>query len=125
MTLYRDPTVKFGGFETGGIRISHLSHIDKPTTMALTATRASRKPFTVQPLKMEAESQSPARNPNTETLDLARDAARGGSDVFATWWKGASADERANANSIKFEIAELRSAADAEHAAREPADEMP
>lgn len=50
LTLYRDPAVKFGVLEVGGIRISHMSHIDEPVTMALTATRASRKPFTVRPL---------------------------------------------------------------------------
>ena len=27
VTLYRDPTVKWGGMEIGGIRISHMSHI--------------------------------------------------------------------------------------------------
>jgi len=56
MTLYRDPAVKFGGLEVGGIRISHMSHLDEPKTMALTATRASRKPFTVRPLP---KSQQP------------------------------------------------------------------
>lgn len=50
MTLYRDPGVKWGGLDVGGIRISHLSDIDGPMTMALTATRGSRKPFTVKPL---------------------------------------------------------------------------
>lgn len=50
MTIYRDAAVQFGGMQVGGIRISHMSHIDKPATMALTATRANRKPFTVQPL---------------------------------------------------------------------------
>lgn len=50
MTLYRDPTVKFGGEAVGGIRISHMSNIDKPVTLALTVTRASRKPYTVEPL---------------------------------------------------------------------------
>lgn len=50
MTLYGDPTVKFGGAEVGGIRIGALSHIDKPLTIALTVTRAKRAPFTVQPL---------------------------------------------------------------------------
>ena len=53
ITLYKDPEVMWGGVKTGGIRISHMSHIDKPMTMALTATRANRKPFTVQPLKIE------------------------------------------------------------------------
>lgn len=50
MTLYRDEKVMFGGIAVGGIRISHLSHIDKEVTMALTASRASRKPYTVKPL---------------------------------------------------------------------------
>lgn len=51
MTLYRDPYVTWGGLAVGGIRISHLSHIEKDMTMALTATRAQRKPYTVKPLK--------------------------------------------------------------------------
>lgn len=50
MTLYCDPKVKFGGMEIGGIRISHMSHIAEPITMALTASKAMRKPFTVKPL---------------------------------------------------------------------------
>lgn len=54
MTLYRDEAVKFGGQDVGGIRISHMSHIDAPVTMALTETRAKRKPFTVRPLADDA-----------------------------------------------------------------------
>ena len=50
MTLYRDDKVIFGGMQVGGIRISHMSNIKQSITMALTATRASRKPYTVQPL---------------------------------------------------------------------------
>lgn len=50
MTLFGDPNVVFGGAKVGGIRISHLSDMTAPVTMALTATRASRKPYTVQPL---------------------------------------------------------------------------
>lgn len=52
MTLYCDPDVQFGGLKVGGIRISHMSHIDAPQTMALTATRARRAAFTVQPLRV-------------------------------------------------------------------------
>ena len=50
LTLYGDPDIRFGGAAVGGIRISHLSHIDKPLTIALTVTRGKRAPFTVQPL---------------------------------------------------------------------------
>lgn len=50
LTLYRDDKVMFGGVNVGGIRISHMSGITAPVTMALTITRANRKPFTVLPL---------------------------------------------------------------------------
>jgi hypothetical protein len=54
LTLYRDPTVKWGGLEVGGIRISHMSHLEAPMTMALTATKGSRKPYTVKPIQIAA-----------------------------------------------------------------------
>ena len=59
MTLYLDETVRFGGAAVGGVRISHLSDISGPMTMALTATRAVKKAFTVKPI-----SAAPAANPS-------------------------------------------------------------
>ena len=50
MTLYTDPAVKFGGVAVGGIRISHMSHIESDIALALTATRGKRSPFTVRKL---------------------------------------------------------------------------
>ena len=58
MTLYLDESVRFGGAAVGGIRISHMSDISGPLTMALTATRAVKKAFTVKPI-----SAAPAANP--------------------------------------------------------------
>jgi len=51
MTLYRDPAVKYGGVEVGGIRISHVSGIDEEIKLALTTTRAKRSLYKVLPLK--------------------------------------------------------------------------
>lgn len=51
MTIYRDNDVQFGGLAVGGIRISHVSHIEQDRVMALTATRKARKPYTVRVLK--------------------------------------------------------------------------
>lgn len=48
--LYRDDSIRFGKDLTGGIRVSHLSGIEKPLTVALTATRGKRAAHTVQPL---------------------------------------------------------------------------
>jgi hypothetical protein len=53
LTLYRDPAVKWAGQEIGGIRVSHLSHIDKPMKLALAVTKGKREAYTVQPLKDE------------------------------------------------------------------------
>lgn len=50
LTLYRDDKVTFGGLAVGGIRISHMSNIDREITMALTASKANKRPFTVRPL---------------------------------------------------------------------------
>lgn len=57
LTLYRDPKVKFGGIEVGGIRISHMSDIAQEVTMALTASKANKKPFTVLPLGTTAKKK--------------------------------------------------------------------
>ena len=78
LTLYRDEQVVFGGVEVGGIRISHMSHLQRETTMALTATKAKRKPFTVRPLVVEKPTDKAAIA--VEAL-LARIA--GGEDVTA------------------------------------------
>ncbi|UUE23839.1 hypothetical protein LRQ08_21675 [Rhodococcus qingshengii] len=50
MSLYRDPAVRFGGQDVGGIRVSHMSHISKRLTLALTVTRGKRAPYNVDPL---------------------------------------------------------------------------
>lgn len=73
MTLYRDPKVKWGGMEVGGIRISHMSHLDNAMTMALAETRASRKPFTVKPLQIEQRQQSDASKTKQTAAEWADD----------------------------------------------------
>lgn len=54
MTLFRDPEVVYGGMKVGGIRISHMSHIDAKFVIALSESKAKRKPFTVNKLADEA-----------------------------------------------------------------------
>lgn len=56
MRLYGDPTVRWGKQEVGGIKVSHLSHIDEPKTLMLTVTRGRKEPFTVQPLDTAADA---------------------------------------------------------------------
>ena len=54
MVLFCDPTVKWAGKEIGGIRISHMSHIEKDMTLPLTVTKGKRAPFRVKVLQVFA-----------------------------------------------------------------------
>lgn len=56
LQLYGDPRVKFGGQEVGGIRISHMSHIDAPKTVSLTVSRGKRAPHVVHPLSLAEDA---------------------------------------------------------------------
>lgn len=62
MTLFRDPKVQFGGMQLGGVRISHMSHIDGKMSLVLQATRGKKAPYTVQPLKIEAPAPDNSAN---------------------------------------------------------------
>lgn len=82
LTLYRDPEVIFGGLQVGGIRISHMSNIEKPMTMALTASKAKKKPFTVKPLTVAEQKV----DPEVATLKAAGDAqAKTGTETYKAW----------------------------------------
>jgi len=69
LTLYCDKSVKWGGMEVGGIRISHMSDIDSTLTMALTATRGNKKPFTVKPLRVEPVEDYAGELASAKTLE--------------------------------------------------------
>ena len=85
MTLYGDPTVKFGGVVAGGIKISHLSHLNLPVKVALTVTRGKRAPHTVDPLP-DAAPATP--EPTSESVAATTDR-----EVLKAMWH-ASGDER-------------------------------
>jgi hypothetical protein len=54
MTLYRDPSVTWAGFAVGGIRISHMSDIDRDMMLMLTATKQKRAPHKIGVLRKVA-----------------------------------------------------------------------
>lgn len=89
MTLFRDDKVQFGGLAVGGIRISHLSNIDKDVVMALTASRANRKPYTVKPLKATdtpSTATKPAQRAPEPVGDPIDDSLPGETaDTYADW----------------------------------------
>ena len=96
MTLFRDEKVLFGGVAVGGIRISHMSHIDHPVTMALTATKAQRKPFTVQPLPDEPDApETPSREALARAVaDLTAAAQMSTLDALKGVWEALPVEVR-------------------------------
>lgn len=65
VTLYLNPDISFGREKVGGIRVSHLSGIDKPLTVSLSVSRGKRAPITVQPLQ---DAPGPSEEAIVDTL---------------------------------------------------------
>lgn len=57
MTLYRDDSVTFGGLATGGIRISHMSGVEKETMIVVMKAKGKKVGVKVQPLVQEQRQQ--------------------------------------------------------------------
>lgn len=75
--LYRDPAVKYGGVEVGGIRISGMSHIDKPKVLTLSSSKKTKTEYRIEVLRDTPQAR-PMPASQTQTADrgaLARLAA--------------------------------------------------
>lgn len=84
MTLYRDASVKFGGMEVGGIRVSHMSHIDGKLVVALMASKGKKRPIEVMPLKAEVHRHPASQQADEPTLEQRADAYIGALKRCAT-----------------------------------------
>lgn len=96
-TLYRDPNVRFGGQQVGGIRVSHMSHIDKAQKLALTETRGKKATHAIEPLPDDAPT-----SPQLDEETVARLA-----DLRAEW---KDADDTRKAE-IEAQVKELQGGA--------------
>jgi hypothetical protein len=104
VTLFNEPTVIYAGAEIGGIRISHLSHINKPLKTSLVISQKKKEPYTVDPL------------PNTPAPDNTS-RAQMAVDWFAATHKVTQANLEAHvgkpiAEWDESDLAELKSNAD-------------
>lgn len=82
LTLYRDPSVKWAGEAIGGVRISHMSHLDKPLVMPLTIAKGKKKPIKIDPL---SERVVPARITREGWEAIAALAAEHGIENAGAW----------------------------------------
>jgi hypothetical protein len=84
MTLFNKPDVKFGGIVVGGIRISHLSHIDRDIQLSLTATKGKKEPLVISRLL----------DPFAQVKSAIGSAADQGVDALQAAWKALPAATR-------------------------------
>ena len=99
MTLYGDPTVKFGGAVVGGIRVSHLSHIDKPIKLNLTASRGKKTLHEVKPLPDEPQTTP---EPTADEVAACTDT-----DVLRDMWQRSGDERRAQIMARKAELEQV------------------
>lgn len=85
MTLFCDPEVKFGGVKVGGIRISHLSHIDRDLGLSLNTTKGKKGEFVIRKLSI-------MRDLSELKLMLSESAKYGKKDLLAMWRKLTAAE---------------------------------
>lgn len=98
LTIYGDPDVRYGGKAVGGLRVSHVSHIDKPVEVLLTESRGKKRSHTVHPL---AETAPAAYAPSQDFLALMASASTG--DEKNAIWQQATQDgaDQAYMNRLK------------------------
>lgn len=120
LTLYRDPTVTFGKDKTGGIRISHMSHLEESTEITLPKSKGKFGAITVRPLSAMAAEIDPVK-----ALADAQAAAAKGTAALLKWWETAGpAKQNALASqkdALKAEAAKADTAAPAQQVSTETA----
>lgn len=78
MTLFNKRDVKWGGVEVGGIRISHMSHIEGDIKLSLAVTRGKKDPVIIKRLDV--------RDPTIAARAALETASRAGMDALKAAW---------------------------------------
>jgi len=85
ITLYNDESVTFGKEKTGGVRISHMSHIPGPSDPAIMITRGKYGTHHVEPLAEPASRPAPTADDVAACSDV---------DTLRAMWPAASPEVR-------------------------------
>ena len=116
LTLYNKRDVKWGGVEVGGIRISHMSHVDGDIKLSLAATRGKKEPIIIK--RLDATDPLVAARAKLDT------AARSGMEALKTAWGALSAPQKiaiGGQDGCPAALKAIAAAVDAPKAAEAPA----
>ena len=70
MTLYRDPKVTFGADTPGGVRISHMSHMERDAEVILTLKKGKKGVVKVKPLATQQRQEPAPEQHDAQTGEL-------------------------------------------------------
>ena len=102
LTLFCDPSVKFGGIAVGGVRISQMSHIDKKQDVPLIISRGKAAIWAVEPLRETAPP--PAQQHQEVTRELIN--GTNNEDTLKAMWRATDDPELREA--IEVRVHEIR-----------------
>lgn len=106
LTIFRNEDVTFGKDKTGGIRISHMSHMDEPKIVIIPLTRGKFGPFTVYPMSGSKPATIDVPALKTEGATVAEK----GADALKAWWMGLGATKQKAVGGAEY-LAELKAIA--------------
>lgn len=75
LVVYRDNSVRFGGQEVGGIRISHMSGIKASVKLSLSASRGKKALFQVEPINGKTPEQTASRFKSLDIIEQTQEQA--------------------------------------------------
>ena len=108
MTLYCDPKIKFGGEEVGGIRISHISDIERDLQLSLTATKGKKTAHIVKRLQAtKPPVERPARTEAHANMIADFEALSTREEFVAAWERLSREDKAAIGRGERDRIAAL------------------
>ena len=113
LTLFGDPNVSFGGAKVGGVRISHMSHIQNEMNIALTASKAKRIAYRVLPMNIDISEKSELNEADEEKIkQTARDIASFGIEKLTEHGKSQSPEDQAIIKTIWPELSQIAKTSD-------------
>lgn len=100
LTLFRNPSIRFGGQTVGGIEISHMTGIPKRLTLSLAESKGKRKNITIEPLTVgkvlpDVAIQAAPQHTAEEWQETATSLA-GNAPKLQELWRAAKADGATN-----------------------------
>lgn len=115
VTLVNDPKVTWAGAEVGGIRITHMSHIDGKKVLPIRVSRNKVEKYTVLPLADDVKDELPETY-DEDLKEAGDEAAALGVVSYTEWLGGLTEDQKSPLKRFHKEWTQIARKADEDEA---------